>query len=139
MERALIFDGRCGFCTRTVQWALEHAREPFAALPQQAIDPSRYGISVEQARRTVWWIEGNLQLDGHRAVARVLQSCEKPWPAVGRLMVTPPFSFAAALGYRIVARVRSHLPGVKPACDGAWDPFGGRPRRSTETEARAQA
>lgn len=127
MERTLIFDGACGFCTRAVEWALARSREPFAAVPYQAAPIDRYGLTIDQARASVWWIEGNLQLDGHRAVAEVLRECGGAWPLVGRAITSPPISWAAAAGYRLVSRVRHRLPGSAPAIDGDWDPYGGRP------------
>jgi predicted DCC family thiol-disulfide oxidoreductase YuxK len=126
-ERTLLFDGDCGFCTRTVQWALDHARAPFAAVPFQATDPTRYGITIADARRSVWWIEGDRRLHGEQAVAAVLRACGAPWSDVGRAMRTPPLRWVAALGYRAVARLRQRLPGTRPACDGAWDAWRGRP------------
>jgi hypothetical protein len=32
------------------------------------------------------------------------------------MLATPPFSIAAAIGYRLVARYRYLLPGGTPAC-----------------------
>lgn len=137
MERTVIFDGGCGFCTRWVQWAIEHAREPFAAVPYQAASPDRYGLTFDQARESVWWIEDNVQLDGHRAVARILRACRAPWPVLGRALAAPPISWAAALGYEVVSRMRHRLPGARPAVEGEWDPFDGRPRHRPEPRAHA--
>lgn len=38
------------------------------------------------------------------------------WRILGVLMDTIPFSLAADLGYRLVARLRFLLPGATPAC-----------------------
>ena len=35
---------------------------------------------------------------------------------MGQLLVTPPFSWAAALGYTLIARFRHRLPGGTAAC-----------------------
>lgn len=126
MGPTFIFDGACGFCTRFVQWALDHAREPFAAVPFQVAAADRYGLTLDQARESVWWIDGNLQLEGHRAVAQVLRACRGPWPAVGRALELPPASWAAAATYSVLSRVRHRLPGSRPALDGEWDPCAGR-------------
>lgn len=137
MDRTLIFDGACGFCTGLVQWTLAHAREPFAAVPYQAISPERYGLTIDQARESVWWIEGNLQLEGHRAFARALRECALPWPLVGALLDLPPISWGAAIGYDVVSRIRHRLPGTRPAVQGPWDPFHGRPEPREPPHAHA--
>jgi predicted DCC family thiol-disulfide oxidoreductase YuxK len=137
MQRTLIFDGACPFCTSAAQWALARARVPFAAVPYQAIAVDRYGLTVDQVRRSAWWVEENLQVDGHRAVAHVLMCCGGVWPLVGRAIRVPPLAWLAALGYAVVARIRGRLPGVRPAVHGAWDPFDGRPRRADPPQAHA--
>jgi len=40
----------------------------------------------------------------------------RPWRFLGHLLVTPPFSWVAAVGYALVARYRHLLPGGTPAC-----------------------
>src|SRR5690606_30296793 len=103
----------------------------------QATSPDRYGLTFDQARETIWWIEDNVQLDGHRAIARVLRSCHAPWPALGRALALPPMSWMASAGYGLVSRVRHRLPGMQPAVQGEWDPWGSRPRRRPEARAHA--
>ncbi len=125
MEPTLLFDGGCGFCTRVVQWALNHAREPFAAVPFQSTPPDRYGLTFDQARASVWWIEGNLQLDGPRAIAEMLRSCRGPWPAVGRALSVPPASWAGDLLLGLALRMGHRVPGMRPALEGEWDPHVG--------------
>ena len=127
MPPTFVFDGACGFCTRVAEWALERAVEPFAAVPFQRASPDRYGLTIDQARESVWWIDGNLQLDGHRAIAEMLRSCRAPWPALGRALTLPPASWAAGGAYRLLSRARYRLPGRDPAVEGEWDPHAGRP------------
>lgn len=126
MEATLLFDGGCGLCTRVAEWGLDHAREPFAAVPFQRAAPDRYGLTMDQARDSVWWIEGNLQLDGHRAIAEMLRACREPWPLVGRAIRFPPASWASALLLDVILHLRGRLPGGPPALDGEWDPYAGR-------------
>lgn len=52
MDRTLVFDGACGFCTRAVQWALARVEAPFAAVPYRAMSVDRYGLTIDQARET---------------------------------------------------------------------------------------
>ncbi len=39
-----------------------------------------------------------------------------PWAVAGRILLAPPVSWVAPLGYRLVARYRHRLPGGTPAC-----------------------
>ncbi len=139
MERTLVFDGACRFCTSAVQWAMRHAREPFAAVPHQAISPERYGLTIDQARESVWWVEGNLQLEGHRAVAHVLRECRGAWPWLGRLVDAPGVGIGAAIGFDVVWRLRHRLPGTRAACAGPWDPFVGRSQKPRDDSRHAHA
>lgn len=113
----LIFDGDCGFCTSTVRWVLKRVRKPVQAVPYQRADLERYGLSEKDVRRYVWWIdELGRRYRGHRATAKALEASGGGWSLVGRLLRTPPMSWLAAVGYRLVARYRGHLPGGTPAC-----------------------
>ncbi len=129
-ERApiLIFDGRCGFCTRAVEWAVARLTRPVRAVPYQAVDLSRFGLTEEQAKEHAWWVtpDGRARR-GHLAVAHTLRACRMPWPVLGWLLLIPPVRWAGALGYRLVSKGRGHLPGSTPACDRAWDMTSGRP------------
>lgn len=124
----LIFDGQCGFCTRTVEWVLPRLRQPLRALPYQAIDLSPYGLTEEDASRAAWWIgpDGEKRR-GHLAVAYALIACRMPWPVLGWLLRIPPVRWLGAAGYHVVARNRRRLPGTTPACRKGWDLERGRP------------
>jgi len=124
----LVFDGRCGFCTRSVEWALARLRAPLRAVPYQALDLAAHGLAEAEVRRAAQLlVPGRVPVGGHRAVAGVLLLCRAPWSALGRVMSVPPASWLAALGYRLVARFRRYLPGSTPACRRAWDFDAGRP------------
>lgn len=118
----LIFDGDCGFCTRSVEWLEERRREPLAIAPWQFIERrgpglATLGLAAEDFERYAWWIgDGGRKERGHRAIGRSLLGCRGVWPAVGRLLLTPPFSWLAALGYQVVSRNRNLMPGGTPAC-----------------------
>jgi len=112
----LIFDGECGFCTRCVTWLLARSRVHLRAVPWQTGVYARFGLTSDQARRTVWWVTETGRLArGHAAIARALIACGAPWAWLGRVMLVPPLSWIAAIGYRLVSRNRRHLPGTTPA------------------------
>ena len=127
-DTILIFDGRCGFCTRSVEWALPRLRRPVRALPYQAIDLGPWGITEDQASKAAWVVTpAGKKKRGHLAVAHTLLALAWPWPIVGALLLVPPIRWAAALGYHLVAANRSRFPGTTPACKKPWDLERGRP------------
>ncbi|MEM9554385.1 MAG: DUF393 domain-containing protein [Acidobacteriota bacterium] len=112
----LVFDGDCGFCTRSALWLRARLLQPVRLQPWQTTDLAALGLREEQTRRAAWWLDGARRDSGHRAIARALIACGAPWPLLGRLLLVPPISWAAALGYRLIARYRGLLPGTTPAC-----------------------
>lgn len=122
----LLFDGKCGFCTRSVLWLLERTRRPLRAVPYQLAGD--VGVPREALRRAVYLLEGSRQWRGHRAVGAALRLCGQPWRTLGQLLALPgPFAWVFAAGYALVARYRRHLPGTRPACKRDWDLEAGRP------------
>ena len=114
----LIFDGDCGFCTTSAEWAVRHVCQAANIVPGQRIDVTEYGLTLDDIAAAAWWVdEGGRTYRGHRAIGKLLQRGEGWWwPALGWLCLTPPFSWTAALIYRVVARFRHRLPGGTPAC-----------------------
>ena len=116
----LIFDGDCAFCTSAANWVVARWVDPAQAIPWQRLGGdglADLGLTVEQAQHAVWWVdEGGHLSRAHRAVGRSLIACEGPWRVAGHLLLTPPISWVASLGYGLVARYRHRLPGGTPAC-----------------------
>jgi predicted DCC family thiol-disulfide oxidoreductase YuxK len=113
----LVFDGTCGFCTRTARLARERAPGRVATEPNQApglID--RYGLTRQDVDRWAWVVEpSGRKLRGARAVARVLREMGGGWRLLGWLARLP----GAELVYRLVASSRpllSRLWGDQPPC-----------------------
>ncbi|MCB1055501.1 MAG: DUF393 domain-containing protein [Acidobacteria bacterium] len=125
----LVFDGDCGFCTRTVLWLGERWARPVRSVPWQSADLAALGLTEEQTRRAAWWVGAADETPrrrggGHRAVAYALGACRPPWPVLGWILrAPPPLSWIFAAGYRLVARFRGYLPGATPACRlPSWPP-----------------
>ncbi|MEL7059064.1 MAG: DUF393 domain-containing protein [Acidobacteriota bacterium] len=112
----LVFDGDCGFCTRSVLWLQLRLRRPVRIEPWQYLDLGRVGLDEAMVRRAAWWIEDGLHHEGHLAIARALGACRWPWPLLGWYLRIPPNRWVAAVAYRLVARYRGLLPGTTPAC-----------------------
>ena len=113
----LIFDGDCAFCTTWVR-RLERWLPIFPeALPWQWLDLDQYGLTPDDVARYAWYLTPRHQFGGHLAFSALLRSQRTlGLRFLGRLLATPPFSWAAAVGYTLIARYRHLLPGGTPAC-----------------------
>lgn len=113
----LVYDGDCGFCTTCVRFIRRHVRSRAGLVAWQDADLDALGLSAAQARAAVQWVGRDHQSrSGHAAIASLLVDAGGLWSLVGRLMLTPPVSLAAALVYRLVSHNRGRLPGGTPAC-----------------------
>jgi predicted DCC family thiol-disulfide oxidoreductase YuxK len=113
----LIFDGDCGFCTTSVRHLERTLPAMPASIPFQWADLDALGLSTDEAAARVWLVTESHQYGGHLAFSALLR--HQPHPGLrfaGWLLATPPFSWAGALGYSLVARYRHLLPGGTPAC-----------------------
>lgn len=116
----MIIDGECGFCTTTARWI--SARWPAQGaqvVAYQELGPHElkvHQLSIEDVRRSVWWIERGRREGGSRAVARALIETRGALALLGCIILVPPVSWVAAYGYRLVARYRYRLVGATPSC-----------------------
>jgi predicted DCC family thiol-disulfide oxidoreductase YuxK len=108
----LLYDGECRFCVRSVEWVRRHLAVQPDARPWQDADLGSFGITRAEAEHSVQWIEPSGRVSsGHAAVARLLVASGGAWALLGRLLLLPPISWVAAVGYRLVSAVRRYLPG----------------------------
>jgi predicted DCC family thiol-disulfide oxidoreductase YuxK len=113
----LVFDGWCGFCTRSVLLLLRWDRRGrVRALPLQGarvLDRTR--LTRAQALHEVWWIGADgTRRGGAAAVAGALAAVTGvPVVALYRL---PVLRWALDRGYRWVADHRRLFRGVPPWC-----------------------
>jgi predicted DCC family thiol-disulfide oxidoreductase YuxK len=116
----LIFDGDCGFCTSAAIWTKKGWRGDERIVAFQELGPAglaRVGLSVEDAERAAWWVDGSGKTwRGHRAIAKSLQAGTGARRTVGRVMGSPLATPFAALAYRLAVRYRHRLPGATAAC-----------------------
>ncbi len=114
----LIFDGRCGFCTRSVRLIRAIDREGrVKPVPyQRPGTPEEHGLSRAQCEAAIWTVTpGQDQRSGAAAInialAVVLGTRLPLWlyeaPGVGRFQ---------DLAYSLIARNRRRLPGDAPYC-----------------------
>lgn len=112
----LLYDGDCGFCSRTVRW-LRARGDGLVAAPSHSVDLDEVGLTDEQVTTEVWWIaaDGTAQ-GGHRAIGMALWSLGGAWVAAGRFLVLEPVGIVAGPIYAAIARNRHRMPGATDAC-----------------------
>lgn len=124
-DRILFYDGDCGLCHSTVQFALK--RDPqalFHYAPLQGETWARMvadyqanpatgridtgGIDLAAPPDSVILLREGRLLYRTPAVLSLLSDLDRPWPLIGAALGIFP-RFLSDLGYRIVARVRGLL------------------------------
>ncbi|SET70042.1 thiol-disulfide oxidoreductase DCC family protein [Geodermatophilus poikilotrophus] len=118
MQRpALVYDGDCGFCTRSAAVARRVLPAGCAVVPWQGADLAAVGTTAERAQQEVLWVPrtGDV-VGGARAVAAALRAAGAGWAVLGRLLELPVVRGPADRVYRLVAANRMRLPGGTAAC-----------------------
>ena len=113
----LVFDGDCAFCSTWVERLRDALPRYPETIPYQWADLDALGLSLDDVTHYAWYLTPTQQYAGHLAFSALLRSQPRVGLRfAGQLIATPPFSWAAALGYRFVSRYRHLLPGGTPAC-----------------------
>ena len=110
----VLFDGRCGFCTWSVQFAERTVRADADFIPYQSVDVSNYDLTVEQCADAVQFVDNTGSVSGARAVAAILRTGRGVWGPLGSFVGSPPIRPLAEASYRFIARHRGKLWGVRP-------------------------
>jgi predicted DCC family thiol-disulfide oxidoreductase YuxK len=119
-DSLLIYDGDCGFCTRSARWIEDRwpanvaVARSFQELGEENL--ARYGLSLELASRQVWWVDEGGLVGGECAVAAALEASTGWSRRLGIVLGVPFVRVVSAPSYRIVARFRHRLPGATDAC-----------------------
>ena len=121
----LLYDGYCGFCTRTVQALLARDRHSrILALPSQTPGlRERHGLTRAQTDGAIWVVEagsGRALSSADRAVNLLLAQLDAPWCWVPLLRILPGVTALQRWLYAWVARNRGQLGrwyGVTPPCE----------------------
>lgn len=109
----LVYDGDCGFCTRTANWLT--ARGPATAQPAQSLYLPT-GDAARTKDQAGWLIGGRIEIWGADAIAAALRARGGVSGLVGILMGQPGVRLIARGIYRMVADNRQHMPGGTAAC-----------------------
>lgn len=124
------FDGECGFCQRSVAWALARDRDRrLCAVPSGSPEGvARLGPRIEGApSRIRAWSESGGLVDGIDAIAAMCARLPG-WGFAAALLRFPPLRPFAALGYAGIAAVRRRLGPPAESCEipGRPEPGGRR-------------
>ena len=115
----VIFDGTCGFCTRSIRYLhrLDRQGRLTSVACQVAQREARYGLEGVDCGESAWALtdDGRREAGGQAATLIASALLQQRWPVtVGRL---PGVRHALAFGYRAVARNRHRFPGDTPWCE----------------------
>ncbi|MGL5826749.1 MAG: thiol-disulfide oxidoreductase DCC family protein [Nocardioides sp.] len=112
----LIYDADCGFCVRSLGWAIklgitcEHQ-------PWQRSDLPSLGLSEADARAAAWYAVDGRCWRGHEAIGQSLATSRYlPVRWVGRLLGTRTVRPLARPAYQWIANHRHQLPGGNATC-----------------------
>lgn len=111
----LLWDGGCGFCSRSVALLQRIARSPVPVSPVQAHVDSLNAQAVRAAQDQVLWVDPAGAISaGVEAVSHALRAAGRPW--LGAVLALPVVRTVAAAIYRLIARNRHRLGGSGGAC-----------------------
>jgi predicted DCC family thiol-disulfide oxidoreductase YuxK len=115
----LIYDGDCGFCTRSAQFARRWVdrRERYDVRSWQELDLAALGLTAERCDEAAQFVRADgATRSGHEAIADALVHGAPGWRPVGHALLAPGVRALAARAYGWVAGHRHRLPGGTPAC-----------------------
>jgi len=116
----IVWDGECGFCRRSVEWALAHdVRGQFRAVPYQEVpSPPMTPALREACRRAVHVRTADGRwLRGGRASLFILERIG--WPRLARVAALPPLVWLVEAAYALVARNRAFFSRLLPRTSSA--------------------
>ncbi|MBM3674360.1 MAG: DUF393 domain-containing protein [Actinobacteria bacterium] len=116
----LVYDGDCGFCTRSARWISHRWADPAAIVAWQELGADglrELGLSEAQVTDAAWWVgaDGHPRR-GHRAIAAAMAHATGWARIAGRLLAAPPLSWLGTVVYPLIARYRHRMPGGSPSC-----------------------
>jgi predicted DCC family thiol-disulfide oxidoreductase YuxK len=112
----LIYDGDCAFCNRSLEFGLRHLHWFPNSVAFQKTEPDQFGLTRDQVEASIWLINGNQKLAGHRAASWILRQQKNLLHKFAGIAILAGGPISAA-AYRWVAKNRHRLPGGTPACE----------------------
>ncbi|WP_247042149.1 thiol-disulfide oxidoreductase DCC family protein [Arthrobacter rhizosphaerae] len=116
LERTLIYDADCGFCTRSANWLAKGGAVNIK--PWQGIhDLESIGLTEDMVESAAYWADGGaVMARGESAIAQALISKRGGWQIAGRFILLPGVRHLASNVYKLIARNRHAMPGGTDAC-----------------------
>ncbi len=115
----VLFDGSCGFCTliaKTLGQLDRHKRLELVPYQQTGV-PARFGLRTEECERSVWAIDAAGRAWHSAAAVNTIISVLTGNSALWWLYERRWVGCIEEKLYRLVARNRSHFPGITPFCE----------------------
>ena len=121
--RALfVYDGDCGFCTRSIHFIQRvlrtEARHAIDFAPWQSLDLPSHGLTQRDVREAAHLIQpAGTRLAGAAAFGYLAGQGRAGWPLLGHALRLPTVNWLANRLYRLIAVNRHRLPGATAACE----------------------
>lgn len=104
----LIYDGECGFCSRSVRLLERFARQPFEKRRSREISTALPDEVARTVAGQMLWLEPDGTIwGGSQALVRALRATG--WPALAFVLGNPVLRPVTRAVYRLVARLRHRL------------------------------
>jgi predicted DCC family thiol-disulfide oxidoreductase YuxK len=107
----LIYDGDCGICNQSADWARAHLPVGSEIVPWQSIDDlAALGLTVDDVQTAAYWVDDDGTLHrGEAAIALALQEAGGGWRIVGKALGSRLVRPVARRAYYWVAANRHRL------------------------------
>jgi predicted DCC family thiol-disulfide oxidoreductase YuxK len=111
MVRVLVYDGDCGICNQSADWARARLPKGSEVVAWQSLpDLAALGLTVDDVESAAWWVDDDGSLRrGERAAAATLRAIGGGWRVAGAVLDLPPVRPLARAVYELVARNRHRL------------------------------
>lgn len=110
VEKVLLYDGDCGFCTRAAGVLARWSGATTAVVAAQEADLGALGVTEERCAVEVVFVGPTGISGGPYAVRDYLQTGALGWRVVARVAINRVTRPVAERAYRFVARHRHQLP-----------------------------
>lgn len=116
LERTLIYDADCGFCTRSAKWLAK--RGAVSIQPWQGIrDLKSIGLTEQMVEAAAYWADGGeVRASAEAAIANALIARGTGWQIAGKFILLPGIRQPASAVYKLIAKNRHAMPGGTEAC-----------------------
>jgi predicted DCC family thiol-disulfide oxidoreductase YuxK len=107
----LIYDGDCGICNQSADWARAHLPAGTKVVPWQSIDDlAALGLTVQDVETAAYWVDDDGTLRrGETAASAVLRRAGGGWSVAGAALNTPVVRPVARRLYYWIAANRHRL------------------------------